>query len=1042
MTHTKHLKLFLLLVFSSLSVAAFAQQVDMSIFHDMEPRNIGPAGMSGRVTSIAVDLNDTDNILLGSAAGGIFKSENAGHTWTPIFDNELAASIGDIAIYQKNPDIIYVGTGEGNPRNSQNSGWGMFKSIDGGKTWQHLGLEMTRQIHRVIVHPDNPDVVVIGASGATWGESAERGVYKTTDGGKTWKKVLYVNERTGVSDLVVDPSNPNKMLVGMWEHRRWPWFFKSGGPGTGLYMTNDGGDTWEKITNGLPAGELGRIGLSFAPSNPKYVYAYIESKDNGVYRSTDGGYTWQRMSKPGDSGIGGRPFYYADIYVDTKNENRVYSIASTVTVTEDGGRNWEMFAPGNKIHTDHHAWWSHPDDPEFIMIGHDGGLNITHDRGENWWFADNLPLAQFYHLRVDNEFPYNVYGGLQDNGSWKGPSRTWFKGGIRNMYWQRLSVGDGFDVVPDPKNHLYGYAMGQAGGLLRYHTTSGQLTQIKPVHPDGEYLRFNWNAGINIDPFDQQTIYYGSQYLHKSSDYGKTWEIISPDLTTDDPEKQDLKSGGLSYDVTGAEYHTTIIAIAPSPVEEGVIWVGTDDGNVQLTRDGGENWTNLIDNIKGVPANTWVPHILASRHKAGEAFVVFDDHRRNNWEPFVYHTDDFGKTWTRLVDESDVRGYVYTIEQDPEEPNLLFCGTEFGLYVSFDGGKNWNEWTNGFPTVPVSDLVVQPTEHDLVIATFGRAFWILDDIRPLREMAQRGTQAVMNKNLHLFPTPDAHLMIIGESIGYRDGKIGDALYNGENRPYGALISYYVENTNLQKPADADPFWNQAKVEILDGNKVVRTFYDKPQVGVNRVNWNLRADGVRFPMRPEPSRPSAPPQGFEVAPGTYQVRVSYGDASEIAYLVVKADPRLENISDRDIAAKMKLFEEYESLVSEVTSMMDELRAAQKSLNFLNEKLDAEDHSDLHKKVKDTQQTLKELMEQVTGEDVQGIWSDPNTVTSQMFAANRLLDHPLVPPSENQRTQLKHFANAVEDFASDFNNFRKSHLQPLQQDVKAKNISIFE
>ncbi|MEO0338345.1 MAG: hypothetical protein AAF242_03945, partial [Bacteroidota bacterium] len=767
------MKRFLSLLVFLLPGVLFSQKVDLSIFNDIEPRNIGPAGMSGRVTCIAVETGDYDNIFLGSAAGGIWKSENAGHTWTSIFDQEMAASIGDIAIYQKNPDILYVGTGEGNPRNSQNSGWGMYKSVDGGHSWQHLGLEKTRQIHRVIVHPDNPDIVTIGVSGSTWGPSEHRGIYRTTDGGKNWEKVLYINNRTGCSDLVVDPSNPNRMLAGMWEHKRWPWYFKSGGAGTGLYLSNDGGQTWEEISEGLPEGELGRIGLSFAPSQSNIVYAYVESKSNAVYRSTDGGRSWEKRSRPKDSGIGGRPFYYADIYVDVKNENRIYSIASTVTVSEDGGKSWSSFAPGNKIHTDHHAWWAHPEDPDFLMIGHDGGLNITHDRGGNWWFADNLPLAQFYHIRVDNEIPYNVMGGLQDNGSWVGPSQVRFKGGIRNLYWQRVSVGDGFDVVPDPLDPDYGYSMGQAGTLYRYHRPSGQLNVIKPSHPNGDYLRFNWNAGIGINPFDKKTIYYGSQYVHKSSDQGASWEIISPDLTSNDTSKQHfLTSGGLTYDATGAENHTTIISIVPSALQEGTIWVGTDDGRIHLTTDEGKNWTEVGTNIQGVPANNWVTHILASKHDSKEAFVVFDDHRRDNWDAYVFHTKDQGKTWKRIVDNKDVRGFVYTIEQDPVEPNLLFCGTEFGLYLSFDAGENWNPWTQGYPTVPTTDLVIHPRDHDLVIGTFGRSIWILDDIRPLRAMAKGGLSKSMSKDIELFPTADAYLLNIGESIGYRYGKIG------------------------------------------------------------------------------------------------------------------------------------------------------------------------------------------------------------------------------------------------------------------------------
>ncbi|MEM8894012.1 MAG: hypothetical protein AAGC88_05505, partial [Bacteroidota bacterium] len=773
----KRLSLFSLILLIGLS-PVLAQKVDMSIFDNIKPRNVGPAGMSGRVTSIEVDLSDNDNILLGTAAGGVWKSTNAGHTWKPIFEFEKAASIGDVKMYQNNPNIIYVGTGEGNPRNSQNSGYGMYKSIDGGNTWQHLGLENTRQIHRVIIHPDDPNIVWAGVSGATWGDSEDRGVYKTTDGGATWNKILYINNRTGVSDMRMDPTNPNKIIVGMYEHRRWPWTFKSGGAGSGLYMTLDGGTNWKQITaeDGIAKGEIGRIGIAIAPSAPNVVYAYIESSDNAIYRSDDGGYKWKKVSKSGDANIGGRPFYYADIYVDTQNENRIYSIASEVTSSEDGGKTWKVFAAGNKLHTDHHAWWGHPADSDFLMVGHDGGFNITHDRGKNWWFADNLPLGQFYHLRVDNEIPYNLYGGLQDNGSWRGPSQTWFKGGIRNMYWQRLSVGDGFDMIPDPLDNEYGYAMGQAGNLVRYHYPSGQLQPIKPIHPEGEHLRFNWNSGIAIDPHDNKTIYYGSQYLLKSGDYGQSWELISPDLTTNNPEKAKfLETGGLSYDVSGAENHLTIISIAPSLQEEGVIWVGTDDGQVQLTRDGGSTWTSVTKSFKDLPENTWVTQIQPSKHDPAEAFVIFDDHRRNNWEPYIYRTRDYGKSWTRLVTTSDVWGYALSFEQDPIESDLYFAGTEFGLYVSFDAGENWNKWSN-LPTMPIQDLVIQQREHDLVIGTFGRSFWIIDDIRPLRTMAEQGTSEVINSSLSAFPAPTAYLANIGESKGYRYGKIGDALF--------------------------------------------------------------------------------------------------------------------------------------------------------------------------------------------------------------------------------------------------------------------------
>lgn len=1033
-------RILLLLAGLLLSAGLSAQQVDMSLFDEMKTRNIGPAGMSGRVTSIAVVDRDPDKIYIGTAAGGLWMSDNRGHTWTPIFDEAKAASIGDIAIYQHNPNIIYVGTGEGNPRNSQNSGRGMFKSIDGGKTWMHLGLDDTRQIHRVIVHPDNPDHVVIGVSGATWGDSEDRGVYRTTDGGKTWAKTLYVDQRTGVADLVVDPNNPNKLAVAMYDHRRYPWFYESGGPGSGIYLSHDGGATWEKVNQGLPQGDLGRIGLAFATNVSDLLYAYVESNSNAIYASVDGGHTWERRSKPGDGRIGGRPFYYADIYVDPNNENRVYSIASSVTVTEDGGRTWQSFAPGNKIHTDHHAYWINPEDSEHIMVGHDGGLNITHDRGENWWFADNLPLGQFYHMRVDNELPYNVYGGLQDNGSWIGPSVARFKGGIRNLYWQRVSVGDGFDVVPDPQDNDYGYSMGQAGSLYRYHRPSGQLNLIKPTHPDGEYLRFNWNAGIAIDPFDDKTIYYGSQYVHKSSNHGQSWQIISPDLTTDDLGKQDfLESGGLTYDVTGAENHTSIIAIAPSPMEEGVLWVGTDDGNVQLTRDGGENWSNLIGNIKGVPANTWVTHISPSLHREGEAFVVFDDHRRNNWEPYVYRTRNYGKSWERIVGPDDVDGYTWTFAQSPTAEDLYFVGAEFGLFVSFDAGQTWNKWTSSYPeAVPTSDLVVHPREHDLVIATFGRSFWILDDIRPLETMAEMGVDNVLAKAMHLFPVGDAYMWNIGESIGYRQGKIGDALYNGENRPYGAIINYYLSEVAEEAAAGLD---GMVKLELIDaGGEVVRHLYEKPKKGLQRIVWELDRDGVRSPARPKPEEARPPRGGAPVLPGEYTVRISYNGQSMEESITVHADPYLP--VDPAVAKKTdQMIAELYDITEEATQVMDGVRYYQKQIDILRDIMDLGKHDEVIAQADQVEEALTELRHFIVGENKQGIYRSPYTVTAKLGQAAYQIRSPQLPAGANRELLLEQATQAVREADTRLDVIRKELVPKLEAELEKAGITLW-
>jgi photosystem II stability/assembly factor-like uncharacterized protein len=646
--------------------------------------------------------NNPNIIYAGTASGGLWKSENGGITWDPIFDDQETASVGAVAIQQSNPSVIWVGTGEGNPRNSLNGGEGIYKSLDAGKSWTRMGLEKTRNIHRVVIDPTNPDVVYAAAIGSPWGIHPERGVFKTTDGGKSWKKILYTNDKSGAADLVMDPTNPNKLIAAMWEHKRDPWFFKSGGEGSGLYMTHDGGANWKKITeeDGLPKGELGRIGVAIAPSEPNVVYALVEAKKNALYKSTDGGFTWKMINKKSD--IGNRPFYYSEIYVDSQNENRVYSVFTYVNVSEDGGKNFSQLMPAyganNGVHPDHHAFYVHPENGKFLIDGNDGGLNISRDRGKTWRFIGNLPVAQFYHINVDMETPYNVYGGMQDNGSWRGPAYSWRAQGIRNSYWQEISFGDGFDVVPDPDNSRFGYSMSQQGFVSRYDWQTGNNYSVRPTHPDADVkLRFNWNAAINIDPFDSSTLYFGSQFVHKSTDKGLTWEVISPDLTTNDPEKQkQSESGGLTMDATGAENHTTILVIEPSAVEKDVLYVGSDDGLVHITKNGGESWENITKGLKGLPEGSWIAQIKASKTKKGHAILVANDYRRFNFEPYAYRTTNYGKSWTRIVDKNDVISYALSIIEHPEENNLMFLGTDDGLYVSIDAGANWTKYTNGF----------------------------------------------------------------------------------------------------------------------------------------------------------------------------------------------------------------------------------------------------------------------------------------------------------------------------------------------------------
>ena len=665
---------------AALLVGSVTAQIDPELLSTMKARSIGPAGMSGRVAAIDVVHRDPNVIWVGAATGGVWKSLNAGLNFEPVFDDQPVAAIGAVSIFQPSPDVVWIGTGEGNPRNSASVGNGVYRTLDGGETWSYLGLDKTERIHRILLDPNDRDTAYVAALGTTWGENPERGVYKTTDGGANWTKILYIDERTGAADLVMDPSNPNKLFAAMWDHRRWAHFFRSGGPGSGLHVTHDGGETWTKLTSeaGLPKGELGRIGLAFAPSNPRIVYALVEAKKNVLLRSDDGGVKWRTVNR--EDNVANRPFYYADLRVDPERPNRIYNLASTVTMSEDGGKSFSTISRG--VHPDHHELWINPADPRHLINGNDGGLAISNDRGKTWRFVFNLPLAQFYHIDVDMDVPYNVYGGLQDNGSWRGPSSVWENGGIRNHHWEEVGFGDGFRTLPDPTDSTTGYAMSQQGYVHRWTLDTGERRGIRPAPHDDTPLRFNWNAAIAIDPFDPATIYFGSQFVHRSADRGLTWEVLSEDLTTNNPEwqKQD-ESGGLTLDVTGAENFTSIVTISPSPVTQGVVWAGTDDGRIHVSRDAGRSWTSVENNVPGVPANTWVPHIEPSRFDAGTAFVVFDDHRRSNWKTYVYKTTDYGTTWKSLG-RDPLRGYALSLAQDTVNRDLLFLGTEFGLWVT------------------------------------------------------------------------------------------------------------------------------------------------------------------------------------------------------------------------------------------------------------------------------------------------------------------------------------------------------------------------
>ncbi|PQB04623.1 WD40/YVTN/BNR-like repeat-containing protein [Aureitalea marina] len=996
----KLLALFLLLT----AIPLLSQSVSQDLLKSMKPRNIGPGGMSGRVTAIDVQLSNPDVMYVGTASGGLWKSTSGGIKWEPIFDDQPTASIGAVAVQQSNPSVIWVGTGEGNPRNSLNGGFGVYKSLDGGKNWISMGLEKTRHIHRIIVDPTNPDVVYVGAIGSPWGEHPERGVYKTTDGGKTWKQILFNNIKTGVADMVMDPSNPNKLIVAMWEHKRDPWFFKSGGEGSGIYITHDGGDTWKEMTDaeGLPKGDLGRIGLAIARNKPNVIYALVEAKKNALYKSTDGGFNWSKVNDKND--IGNRPFYYSEIYVDPENENRVFSIFTYVNVSEDGGKNFEQLMPAygvsNGVHPDHHAWWIHPENGQFMIDGNDGGLNITKDGGKTWRFIGNLPVGQFYHIAVDNEYPYNVYGGMQDNGSWRGPAYVWRSQGIRNHYWQEISFGDGFDVVPDRDDSQFGWSMSQQGFVSRYDWKTGNNYSVRPTHPDPDMLlRFNWNSAINIDPFDNNTIYFGSQFVHKSTDKGLTWEVISPDLTTNDPEKQkQSESGGLTMDATGAENHCTVLVIEPSELEQNMMWAATDDGRVHYTRDGGASWNEVTKNIKGLPAGSWIVQIKASNKRQGEALLVANDYRRFNYTPYVYRTTDYGASWTRIVDQNDVISYALSIVEDPIEKNLLFLGTDDGLYVSFDAGANWDKWTNGFPTTSVKDLVIHPRENDLVIGTFGRAAWILDDIRPLRALAK--DKSILDGNIKLFDPPTAYQASYREASGTRFG--GDALYNGENRDYGSIMKYYFQKKEEEKSDDSQeeenseadkdkPSKDSLYMKIYDGSRLIRSLKRKipDTTGVFTWTWFMDEAGVDRPSRTIRKRRNEP-GGTSVKPGTYRAELSYLDQTSKTNVTVASDPRLD-VTQKAINEsydRSKVLEGMTQTAADAVKQLVESKNVTEDFNKRMKKEDKDKYKDLIDESKEVTKKIDSIVALYLGkvDDRQGITRSPlPTVMSRMGTA---------------------------------------------------------
>ena len=929
-----------LLVICLLASSAFAQNGGAAkspfeeAFSRLEYRSIGPAIMGGRIADVEGVPGDANVVYVASASGGLWKTINGGVTWKPIFERQGTISIGDIALAPSNPEVVWVGTGESNVRNSVSFGDGVYKSTDGGKTWQHMGLKDTEHISAIAINPQNPDIVYIGALGHAFGPNEERGVFMTTDGGKTWTRTLYIDNQHGVADLELDSTNPNILYAGMWSFERKPWTHRSGSEKGGVYKSTDGGRTWNKLTNGLPK-LMGRIGVRVAPSNPNVVYVIVEAKDGTLYRSDDRGENFRMVSKNTD--IVSRGFYYTRVRVDPTNENHIFAVASTLYTSVDGGKTFRSIT--GRTHIDYHALWLDPKNPKRMWHGQDGGIAVTYDGGETWEAVYNIPLGQFYQVHADNRQPfYNVMGGLQDNGSWTGPSRTREPAGIMNDDWRMVSFGDGFYVINNPENPDQYLSESQGANIV---ATDGVTREQQLVNPwgrgsgggpaAGQKYRFNWNSPIVFSPHEKTAVYLAGNVVFRSPDFGKTWEQISPDLTTNDPEKLKDAGGPIAIENSTAEYHSTIISIAESPVQKGQIWVGTDDGNLQLTTDGGKNWANLIKNVSGLGANSPVSHVEPSRTDASTTYVAFDRHMLDDFRPYIFKTSDSGKSWTNISGNLPAKAYVQVIREDPKNRNLLYAGTELGLFASYNGGKEWIPLNlKNLPNVSVHDILVHPRENDLILATHGRSLWIFDDATPIQQL----TPQILSSNAYLFSVRPA-LRYASRFTRYGTG---DKQFAGPNPPTGALITYYLKDKLDEKAT--------LKLQIFDRDGKLVQDIERPsrEKGLNRTAWNLRLGGpeVRRPPTEEQLAFGGAARGPQVLPGTYTVKLTVNDKVYEERVEVKLEPAVNT----PVAA-----------LQEALDMQIKLRDMQSTINLSLRFLDS-----LETQLKQTQTTMKTLQKE--------------------------------------------------------------------------------
>ena len=934
-------------------LSLLGQSISTDQLDQLTFRNIGPSVAGGRIHDIEVLPNDPATVFIASASGGIWKSTNKGTTWKPVFDDQAVSTFGDMAISLSNPDVIYAGSGEQQNRQSTSWGNGIYKSVNQGETWRSIGLEKTYHIARVIIHPENPNIVFVAALGNLWNSSKERGVYQTTNGGKNWKKVLYIDDMTGVVDMAMDKNNPNILYAATYQRMRKAWGFNGGGPGSGIYKTTDGGKTWNELTGGLPPGEKGRIGLAASNTRSNIIYATIEHADSsGFYRSGNGGRTWKRVNK-----LNPRPMYYSHIFVDPNNDDIVYMLATEFYRTKDAGKTFYQMPTRPTydvgVHSDHHTLWINPNNSNHFFLAGDAGLHESWDGGVAYNRLNNIPIGQFYGIGADMEVPYNIYGGMQDNHSWMGPSATRHWLGILADDWKQVGFGDGMYQQPDPESSML-YNASQNGNIIRVDRKTGNMQGLKPFPSDSkEKYRFDWVTPLAISKHSSKKVFLGGNRLFISDNGGDSWERTE-DLSSNTNRDSLTIMGVLGADIKlskndGTSSYGEIISISESPLWHRVIWVGTDDGNIQVSRDGGEKWEEVSGNITGIPAGSYVSRVLSSIRDRGSAYVTFDRHREGDWKPYVYRTEDYGKTWVPLT-RGLPSGSVNVIAEHPDNPDVLFLGTEHAVYLSVNAGSDWTKFKSNLPTTLYDDLLIHPREKDLVLGTHGRSFWVLDDTSPLAEWS-----TVYNKPVHVFSVRAAPLFHYWKDTSYRAQKE----WAGENPPYGAIISYLVNS-------DVDSVTITVKRRK---NQIIRT-YRQPVVrgSIQRLAWDLKypppssqqneskTEGLQKPkpedILPKPAHP-LDPQGPSVSPGLYSVTIAAGNETSTQPIRVNPDPKL-NLKVGDYRQQEKFLVKLMVIYENAYAMNENLKI---KIKELEEILDKDDEKLIN--VKDQQKQVNTI-----------------------------------------------------------------------------------